>query len=410
MPAIKTIFAWELGGGMGHATRLRPIVEHLQDRGAEVKCLAVRHQDAARLLPCPVEPAPRLTPPARASMPRIAHLADSLIWLGWDQRPLLRSAVARWRAVLEAEKPDALVMDCAPTALLAAQGLPMRLAWLANGWSTPPDIRPIPDILERFTAKPRDVPDTEPQAVVSINACLADLGQDAVVSLADLMKRADLSPMLSIPEIDPHGPRPGVQYLGVWGRQPGATPPWPPCANGPGTAGIFAYLKPFPRRAAILELLARTGRPTLAYTPRLNQAEAKAASGGAVGLFDRPIDWLAMARDAAFIVCHGSSGMTGHAIQMGLPVLAIPLSLEQLAVSAQAASKNAAAIAMPDDERSIAHALHRVQFDESIAKACQSLRQRYADYKPDQAAERLACQILATVDDSDGSDARSLEG
>lgn len=397
MKIARAILAWELGAGMGHTSRLRPIADRMLASGIEVVCWAIREQDAARQLPCPVESAPWLKPPERASTPWVGNLSDTLAVLGWNDPEHLRQAVGRWRAVLEAQMPDLLVMDSAPTALLASLGLPIKRVWLANHWSTPPRIRPMPDLQAQITGKVRPVPDTEPAVVRAINACLTEQRQAKIKHIYELFDRAEFSPMLSIPEIDPHGPRPETEYLGVWGNQPGPAPPWPPCSYGPDTAGVFAYLKPFPQRAALLKLLAETRLPILAYTPGLTDHESEAARGGAVHLFSQPIDWLAIAQDTAFIICHGSAGMTGQALQLGLPVLALPTSLEQAAVARQAAKSGAVVVADLTDVQSLGNGLHAMLTATSIITAADKLANQYAGYDPNAAANQLADKIIGLI-------------
>lgn len=391
----SVLLSWELGAGLGHTSRLRPLAERWLAQGAGVSCLAIREQDAAEGLPCHVEEAPWLRAPRRGGEPWGGHLADTLALLGWDRPDHLREAVSRWRAVLQEKKPDLLVMESAPVALLASLGLPMKTAWLSDHWSTPPRQSPLPDLQVRYTGKARPIPDTEPAVVEAINACLADQSQPPIAHLYELFDRADASPMLSIPEIDPHGPRPDCTYLGVWGSQPGASPPWPPCRHGPDTPGIFAYLKPFAHRADTLKLLAQTGLPVQAFTPNLTDRESEAARGGAVHLFTSPINWLAKQDSTAFILCHSGAGMTAQALQLGLPVLALPTSLEQTAVALRASQTGACIAANMNDIQSIGSALEQMFSDDGVYESAERLSEKYASYDPERAAIELADSLIA---------------
>lgn len=389
------MMSWELGSGMGHTGRLRPIVEHLQSRGASVHCLAIRDQDAAKHLPCPVEEAPWLKPPKREGTFWGGHLADTLAALGWSDPAHLHKAVGRWRVVLEKKQPNLLVMDSSPTAMLASLGLPMKRIWLANHWSTPPREHPLPDLQARFTDQTRPTPDTEPVVVNAINTCLEAQGQPTIQYLYELFDRADKSPMLSIPEIDPHGPRPNTKYLGVWGSQPGSAPPWSACSHGPNTPGIFAYLKPFPQRAATLKLLSETGLPVQVFAPLPDDSEKAAAHSESTQLYTSPIDWLAKQATTAFVLCHGGAGMTGRALQLGLPVLALPTSLEQTAVTMQASQTGACIGADIQNISSIGSALEQMFSDEKVFEAAEALGKKYEHYDPEKAAIKFADSLLA---------------
>ena len=391
----QMIIAWELGSGMGHTGRLRPLIDRFLASGLAVQCLAIREKDAARQLPCPVEEAPWLKSPPRDGISWIGHLADSLAALGWQKPDHLKKSVDRWREVLIAKRPDVLVMDSAPTAMLASLGLPIMTVWLANHWSTPPRTNQILDLQSRLTGKPRSIPDTEPSVVDAINACLVDQDQVPIAHLYELFDRADVTPMLTIPEIDPYGPRADTEYLGIWGRQPGAAPPWAPCKHGPDTPGIFAYLKPFSHRGATLKLLAETSLPIQAFTPKLSKAEADSIQGDSIQCFTSPIDWLVKQQSTAFIVCHGGAGMTGRAIQLGLPILSLPTSLEQMAVTMRASQTGACVGADIQNISSIGSALEQMFSDESLFEAAGALGKKYEQYNPEQAAMELADTLLA---------------
>ncbi|MEM9348300.1 MAG: hypothetical protein AAGB26_16955 [Planctomycetota bacterium] len=400
MAKKRILLIWELGAGMGHTSRLRPLAERVMSLGHEVTCTAIREKDAARHLPCPVEEAPWLKAPKRKQpVTWVGHLADTLAALGWSQTDHLRESVRRWRAVLIDEKPDLIVMDSAPTAMLASLGLPMQRVWLANHWSTPPRVKPIPDLQKELTGQNRPIPDTEPAVVEAINACLNEQDQPTITHLYELFDRADDSPMLSIPEIDPHGPRPQTEYLGVWASPSGAAPPWPTCEHGPDTPGVFAYLKPFPHRGATLQLLAQTGLPVQAYTPGLNDIEAKPAGSSNLKCHTSPIDWLAKQQSTAFILCHGGAGMTGQALQLGLPVLALPTSLEQSAVTLRASQTGACIGTNIQDIRSIGSALEQMFSDDGVFEAAEKLGEKYASYSPGQAAIQLADRLTGLVAD-----------
>ncbi len=393
------LFAWELGAGIGHATRMRPLAEQAMAAGLGVKCLAIRRADAAALMPCPVDEAPWLRAPRHKSPPHIGHLADTLAALGWSDPDHLQEAVRRWRDTLERERPAVLVMDSAPVALLASQSLPIRRVWLADGWNTPPNHSPLPDLTEPVMGLARPVADTEPDVVASINTVLDAYEQPPIDRLYDLFARVQCSAMLTLEELDPHGPRPNTHYRGVWGVQPEAMPVFPASTLGADVPGVFAYLKPFPQRAATLRLLASSGLPTLVFAQGATEVERASIRGGAVRLLDRPVDWCRAADQLAFVVCHASPAMTGLALQYGVPVVGIPLSLEQTAIAKRAAQSGAVIEAHHADAESIRSAMHRVLTDEAVIESAQRFAKQYANLQPDQEANRLGDEIIELCHD-----------
>jgi hypothetical protein len=376
---------------------MRPLVERLQASGYSVKCLATRKSEAAKVLPCAVEQAPGLFPMLGGSRPYIGHLADTLASLGWGRPGHLSKAVGYWRKRLMREQPRVLMLESAPTALLAAQGLPIQTMWLADQWNTPPSGRSAPDMRALLTGHPRPIAETEPGVVTSINSCLANVKERPIKWLADLFGLANQQAMLAIPEIDPHGPREGVEYLGMWGAHKGDPPAWPTSRQGLDTSGIFAYLKPFPLRADTFKMLAECGHTVLAYAPNPTGNEIAAAKSGAIDLMSSPVAWEAVASQATFIVCNGANTIA-QSLQKGLPVLALPLSLEQYAVATRAAKTGAVAVASPDNAHSIDSGLQRILNDDSIPAAARRLKKIYEDYDPEVAASRLGDQIVAMID------------
>ena len=393
------LFAWELGSGLGHATKMRPLVEHLNTIGCQTKCLAVRRDDATKVLPCMVEQAPVLKPLAAEPppvRPYVGHLADTLANCGWDRPGHLLQLVRMWQRRLARNRPGVLVMDCAPTALLAAQGMHTKTVWLADQWGTPPAGSALVDMRARHRGAEREVPDTEPAVVASINGCLARMKRPPIRWLGDLFERVDHYSMLAIPEVDPHAPRPGVSYTGMWGAVPGSKPVWPATGASGQKPCVFAYLKPFPFRGMILRELANHGLRVLAYVPNPTEAELRIAQAETVRVETTPVAWQEAASEIAFTVCSGTN-MIAQSLQNGLPVLAIPLSLEQFTVVKQAKKSEAVIPIRLDDMRSVESGIQRLLNDQTVCEAALRLKNKYEGFDPENAAHHLAKQIAGLV-------------
>lgn len=87
--------------------------------------------------------------------------------------------------------------------------------------------------------------------------------------------------------------------------------------------------------------------------------------------------------------------MTGRAFQLGLPVMALPASLEQSAVAARASETGACIGADPRNIAAIGRALGQMICDEAVLDAAEGLAEQYAGFDPDQAAIALADQLIA---------------
>jgi len=132
----RILFAWELGGNFGHLGQLALLASALRARGHE-PILALR--DVTRVesivgdFPCvqaPVWPARRpVSPPSPCSYPEI------LEHYGYADREGLLAMVKAWRHILQWIEPHAVILDHAPTALLAARGRELAKILYGVGFS-----------------------------------------------------------------------------------------------------------------------------------------------------------------------------------------------------------------------------------------------------------------------------------
>ena len=122
------LIAWELGDGLGHLMQLAPIVRGLAARGHTVFA-ALRHLGRAEamfgrgvsLLAAPWAQ----TPVERQVLPPVT-VAQVLNNMGWHDADHLRSLCGAWRSLYALVRPDVVVFDHAPTAMLASRGLAMK--------------------------------------------------------------------------------------------------------------------------------------------------------------------------------------------------------------------------------------------------------------------------------------------
>src|SRR5947209_14563841 len=114
------LLAWELGSGLGHLTQIALLANALAIQGHRVFA-AVRNVGRA---PAALDPAVRLLP-APFSSPgvrpiRPAHtFAHVLADIGWNDERSLAAHAEAWRNLYRLTRPEMIVFDHSPTALLA---------------------------------------------------------------------------------------------------------------------------------------------------------------------------------------------------------------------------------------------------------------------------------------------------
>src|ERR1700674_1759863 len=142
----RIFFAWELGGEYGHVIACAVLARALQARGHTI-ALMLRDQHPLSMLPetkdYDVFQAPRYAQEGRTNVVPASY-ADIMLGCGYSDHDALTALVEAWRKPLEQWKPDLVVADFAPTALLAARLLGLRRVTYGNGFFTPPRLDPLP--------------------------------------------------------------------------------------------------------------------------------------------------------------------------------------------------------------------------------------------------------------------------
>ena len=120
--------AWELGGDAAHAGRLRVIARALISRGHAVS-LSVRDLGPARRLFGDLD-VKMLQAPLwlHSTAQHASSLAEIMLASGYREAQTLDALVRGWRSALELLRPDVVVAEFAPTALLAARTLDIPAA------------------------------------------------------------------------------------------------------------------------------------------------------------------------------------------------------------------------------------------------------------------------------------------
>lgn len=394
---MRLLVAWELGGGWGHITRVAPLARALMARGHELLLAA---PDAARHvahLPgaTPLE-RPALGRPPAPPLDPVVTAADILANAGWHDDAELARVADAWLDLYDRVAPDLLLLEYAPAALLAARARPLRRVLVADGFTAPPDVTPWPDL--RPEARPgQPTPAAavarEADILARANRWLVARGAPPLPRLGALAAEVDLRLLATWPELDHYGARPGEHYRGAWNDTLGEPPEWPP-GEGP---RVVAYLKDFPALDALLHLLRRSGLPTLAYLSEADAARRAAAAAPNLALPARPFDLAAAAVTAGLGILNGGHGGTAALLRAGVPLLTIPLRLEQFHIGRRVAELGAGCVAAQHAPDQLARGLQRLLTAPAPARAAAAFAARHAGYDPAGAVARAVEEIVALL-------------
>lgn len=378
----KILYTWEWGDDLGHIQSFLSFATYLSARGHEVVLAA---KDLSRIHTLPglqkfmaVQAPVWLSPVKGLPKPMVCY-ADIMQRYGYLDADGLLGLVKGWRAIFSMIKPQLLVVDHSPTALLASRGLDFPRIIYGSGFLSPPRTTPMPSMCPWLTLPARRIEDSEAVVLRTINQVLVELGERPMGTLADLFA-ADDNLLMTPAELDHYQQRGPARYMGpVRSVQGGATPEWP---KGPGKK-IFAYIKTsHPHSKQLFMQLLDAPFNVLAYVPGLSEEKCRAMQAPNIHFSSRPVDMHYVTQHAKAILCHAGIGTTQYGLLSGLPMLLLPIVLEQELV-ARNVSREGMGIFIDPSERvpDLTALIRELVNNPRYAKNAQRFARKYASTK-----------------------------
>lgn len=378
-------FAWELGGGLGHAARLKLLAEEALRRGHQVtmslRDLTHTH-NVLRDIPAARFQAPVWLHQVHGVPSPQVSLAEILLTCGYLSANTLQGLYVGWRSLLSSLKPDLVVADYAPTAILAARSLSIHSAAIGIGFSIPPNVLPMPSLRDWEAVPAGRIASADKQMLASINAVLQTTGTAPLERAAQALQ-GDTPLLLTWPELDHYGRDALPDGQKWWGPsmlpQAGSAPVWPQVEAG---SKVFAYLKTeHPDHIAVLQALVKHGCRTLCYLPSVASGKPAPVVSPLIHYASAPVDLAAALIDCELCVCHAGEGTIAPALLAGVPVLLLPTQTEQFLISrriaATGAGLNAAQLRRPTNYISLIASMLGAS---SYREAAQAFAARHANF------------------------------
>jgi UDP:flavonoid glycosyltransferase YjiC (YdhE family) len=384
------LLAWELGAGMGHMANLRTVGLGLHARGHRVVAAAREPALAAPFFAgIPFVAAPATHQPPAVPVTGSSTFADLLHNNGCATDDELWSLVAAWRHLFDLVRPDVVVMEFSPVALLALQGYPARRVVLGTGFYCPPDVSPLPDLRPWRKNYPDRLLRTETRVLDRLNGVLTRLGEPPLGRVGELYTRVEANFLATLPELDHYGERAGACYVGPISSVDGVPPRWP-AGHGP---RVFAYLRPFATLRVLLGALQRLGGPTLIHMVGLEIAPLQQAAPAHMRFESEPLDMDPTARECDLAVLYAPHDTTARLLLAGKPLLLLPQHLEQRIVAARAARLGAAVTVADGEAKQMVAGLQAVVAEPRFGEAARRFAARHATTSSRIARERVLDQL-----------------
>ena len=318
----RILFAWELGGNYGHLSKLLPLARLLRQRGHEpafvVRDLAVASVLIGNEFTCLQTP----RPPDTVRQPRVpVSYADILSGAGFGNREALSGMLHAWQGLFDLVKPDVVVAQFAPVAIVAARQASRPTLQVDTGFECPPAAKPYPNFRPWVKIARQELLDRENALLQTVNAVCGWNDADLRTTL-----RPNLSLLATLPELDHYPGRRGGRYIGpFFALEQGDELFW----NSTTDKRIFTYLRPFPELSTLLNDLRQSQAEVIAVIPGIDRKLANSFTADRFRIVSAQARLDKLLPQADVVVSHGGHGLTSACLLQGVPSLAIPTMIEQ---------------------------------------------------------------------------------
>ena len=342
----RILFAWEFGGDLGHVRRLVPLALDLRAMGHEV-AVAFRDStflEAPRSQGIEAFIAPILRHPSQPNLAPASH-SDILLNIGFADRHAVAGAMLGWRSLFDLVGPHLLVADYAPSALLAARLKDLRRVTIGTGFPLPPASDPLPVLRPWAPMSEAALREIDTRLVETLRAALPGHAPKLPHRAKDLFE-AQAHLLCTFPDLDPFGPREGVDYMGPQGdAQSGMQLHW----RREGTR-IFAYLKPgHARFDQAIAALSTMDAEVIVAAPGLTPEEASSLSNASMRVVHAPVNLDLVLPAASLCVSHAGPGIGARCLAAGVPMAMLPLRLEQHLIGLRLVNAGSGVLLDPND-------------------------------------------------------------
>jgi hypothetical protein len=391
--SASILIAWELGAGLGHLMRAIPLVRRFCERGHDVS-LAVR--DLSRMprsfegLDVAYYQAPIKTTRTGKAVrtPRtLAHILHNSGYAVYDE---LRGRAEAWRSLYDLVRPDLILCDHSPTALLAAAGTGAAVATTGTGFCCPPDLYPLPDFRPWLPDASVQLRTDEDAVLRNVNRVLESWNVPELERLGQLYSRVDECFLATFRELDHYPMRPNGRYWGAWPNAGGHYPRWPQRGKG---KRVFVYLHRFKALPDLLRLLNELQLPTLAYCDPLDPETRQNFASETLHFVDQRLDLSEVGRQCDFAILNAGHGTTVSMLLAGKPILQIPNQLEQTLTGLATVRLGAGLSAEPTEPARIARSLTNLVTSDKFAQGAERFAARYAGFDPERQIDRLVARV-----------------
>jgi hypothetical protein len=386
------LYCWELGQGYGHVLNFRRLAVKLLQQGWKVSCIVSNVTTARQMLfeITDIVPAPAVQKKHRFNPTR--NLAEILYNNGYHDVTEIERRVGLWQTLLQQFQPDVVVLDHAPTALIATLMTGVPHAILGTGFFLPPDLTPLPDL----QADPSPASDAELLLLSSVNQLMRQAGLTEFSRFSQLFYQAKEHFLCTFAEFDHYRVRPDAAYWGsAFDIEQGVRPQWPVMAK----QRIFAYLHAdYPAILPLLTQLNLLSDSVLVHVGGKHQLQP--AQFPNLIWSPAPVKMADVATQADLVICHAGHGTLSAMLLAGRPLLLLPKQLEQLVLSVRLCEQHLAYFIPPGGElQLLPSVIDKIYRDQKLHQAIASFQHRYHGFDLSEQAQGMLDALADIFED-----------
>ncbi len=397
---MRILFAWEMGHNYGHAAQIAAVARAMSRRGRDVwlalknpaACMAFSKDFPGRILQAPYYP----LRPGRTRRPPLTY-AEGLIPCGYDSADNLYPLIESWRALYDLVKPNALVVQAAPTALLAARGLKFKRMAFGKGFDMPPLVAPM--LPFQYWKKNDDdtIKRGEVEIINVINKALSRAGAKPIKKFSEMLE-TNKNFLCTFRELDHYPNREKAVYDGpLFETGEGEKIEW---RKGEARR-ILAYVRPGrPVFGACVEALRKlpAGYDVILSAPGLPKEAKKKLETASFRIVHGPVRLDGLLKKCDLGVSHAGGGLANALALNGIPMLMLPLHIEQV-MSARAVGRAGMGRALIGriGPQHITEKINYLLSEKKYKEAAQRFAAQHKNFSPEKLAKKIADEIVKMI-------------
>lgn len=312
------LLAWELGEGLGHLPAFKAIAGALKAQGVKPVFVLREMLPAAASLKSvggEIRDAPHWAKPALPPV-KSRSFADILASNGYARGDHAAMILSAWNKVIDALKPDAIICDHAPSAMLSAFGR-IPVATVGTGFTVPP-------VSDAWFPPYNPVGANPENQHYVFDAIAEGMMRCGLVPPATITEafRGDFRGIYSFPIVETYR---SVRHETLLGP----VEPQPPLTPLPEKPRLFVYTA---ADFAQIELLMRglmvLGPEVSTYVRGQSGARAAVLRSRGVEVFDSPPPLAEVLPRFSAVFSHAGAGFTNAALSSGRPHIVFPRHFE----------------------------------------------------------------------------------